>query len=59
MGVLRGRLLQPHGQSYFNDAALATLLAIGINIDSIATLRKRDRKLRIILIHPHLDHKVT
>ena len=25
MGVLRGRVLQPHGQSYFNDAALATL----------------------------------
>ena len=32
MGVLRGRLLQPHGQSYFNDAALATLLAIGIDV---------------------------
>ena len=34
MGVLRGRVLQPHGQSYFNDAALATLLAIGISIMS-------------------------
>ena len=42
MGVLRGRVLQPHGQSYFNDA---TLLAIGISIMSCSATPFTDLNL--------------